>query len=155
MGGAVRVALGDAMYTKQISVFLENKKGRLAEITKLLSEEGLDIRAMSLADTEAFGVLRLIVNDHARGLAVLRDHDWAAQETEVLALEIQDTPGSLHRVVELLDRQGVNVEYLYTFFGKKGDNVLVVFKADSAEGAVKALSGAGIPLLSEDAIRKL
>jgi hypothetical protein len=143
------------MFTKQISVFLENKKGRLAEITKLLTEEGLDIRAMSLSDTGDFGVLRLIVNDHLRGLAALRAHDWAAQETDVLAVEIQDTPGSLHRIVEVLDSRDVNVEYLYTFFGKKGNNVLVVFKADNAAGAAGALTAAGIPLLSEDVIRKL
>ena len=77
------------------------------------------------------------------------------KESDVLAVEIQDTPGSLHRIVEVLDSRGVNVEYLYTFFGKKGNNVLVVFKADNAPGAAGALSAAGIPLLSEDVIRKL
>ena len=143
------------MFTKQISVFLENKKGRLAEVTRLLTDEGINIRAMSLADTGDFGVLRLIVNDTDRGLQALREHDLAAQETDVLAVEIQDRPGSLHRIVELLDRQGVNIEYMYTFFSKRGDNVIAVFKGDDAAGAVRALTDAGIALLPEYVIRDL
>jgi hypothetical protein len=143
------------MYTKQISVFLENKKGRLAEVTKLLTDEGINIRAMSLADVVDFGVLRLIVNDPARGLRVLKAHDLAAQETDVLAVEIQDKPGSLHEIVEVLDREGVNIEYMYTSFGKKGDNVIVVFKSDDAARAVNGLEKAGIPLLPGNVIQNL
>ena len=143
------------MYTKQISVFLENKKGRIAEVTKLLSEEQLNIRAMSLADTVDFGVLRLILDDHARGLGVLKAHGLAAQETEVLAVEIQDRPGSLHQVVELLDQHGVNIEYMYTFFGKKSSNAFVIFKGDDTAKAVSALEGAGVHVLPEREIRTL
>ena len=137
------------MFTKQISVFLENKKGRLAEVTKLLWETGINIRAMSLADTADFGVLRLIVNDPAACLKALRGQDFAAQETDVLAVQIPDVPGSLHEVVELLDRQGVNVEYMYTFFGKTGEKAIVVFKADDAAKAAGALAEAGVNLLGE------
>ena len=143
------------MYTKQVSVFLENKKGRLAEVTGLLMDEGINIRALELADTADFGVLRLIVDDPGRCLEVLRAHDWAAQETDVLAVEIADQPGSLHRIVEVLDREGVNVEYIYTFFGKKGDSAIVVFKSDNAARAVEALNKGGIPVLPEDVIQNL
>jgi hypothetical protein len=145
----------NVMYTKQVSVFLENKKGRLAELTGLLMAEGINIRALELADTGEFGVLRLIVDDRARCLAALRAHDWAAQETDVLAVEIGDQPGSLHRIVEVLDREGVNVEYIYTFFGKKGDSVIAVFKSDNAARAVEALSKGGISILPEDVIQNL
>lgn len=143
------------MYTKQISVFLENKKGRLAEVTKLLADHGINIRAMSLADTVDFGVLRLIVNDPRACLKTLRAQDFAAQETDVLAVQIPDEPGSLHDLVELLDRQGVNIEYMYTFFGKTGDNVIVVFKGDDAVKAAGALAGAGVHLLGESVIQNL
>ena len=143
------------MYTKQVSVFLENKKGRLAEVTKLLTDEGINIRALSLADTVNFGVLRLIVSDRDRCLRILKAHDFAAQETDVLAVEIQDKPGSLHRIVELLDRADVNIEYTYAFFETKGDNAIVIFKSDNAARAVDALTKGGIPILPEDAIQNL
>ena len=143
------------MYTKQISIFLENKKGRLAEVTKLLAEEGVNIRALSLADTVDFGVLRLIVNDRARCLRTLKAHDLAAQENDVIAVGIEDEPGGLHRVVDVLDREGVNIEYMYSFFAKKGGDAIVVFKSDDARRAVEALQKAGIGILPEDAIQNL
>ena len=143
------------MYTKQVSVFLENKKGRLAEVTKLLAEEGINIRAMSLADTVDFGVLRLIVSDRARCLRILKAHDLAAQETDVLAVEIEDEAGSLHRIVDILERKGVNIEYMYTSFGKKGNKVIVVFKSDDAARALDALEEGGIHVLPEDMIQNL
>jgi hypothetical protein len=143
------------MFTKQISVFLENRQGRLAELTELLARQGLNIRAMSLADTVDFGVLRLIVNDTAACLNTLCAHDFAAQETEVLAVQIADRPGSLHQLVELLDRHGLNIEYMYTFFGKTGGNVIVVFKASDPARAAQALTDAGVALLGENVIQNL
>jgi len=143
------------MFTKQISIFLENKKGRLAEVTKLLTDEGINIRALSLADTGEFGVLRLIVNDRARCLRALKSHDFAAQESDVLAIEIEDRPGGLYRIVDVLDREGVNIEYMYTFLGKRGDNAITVFKSDDAGRAVDALRKGGIGILPEDMIQNL
>jgi hypothetical protein len=143
------------MYTKQVAVFLENKKGRLAEVTQLLWDEGINIRALELADTVDFGVLRMIVNDRAKCLRVLKAHGLAAQETDVLAVEIADQPGSLHRIVEAMDRHDVNIEYLYTFFGKKGDNAIVVFKSDDLARAAEALTANGISILGEDVIQNL
>jgi len=143
------------MYAKQVSVFLENKKGRLADVTKLLADEGINIRALSLADTVDFGVLRLIVNDRARCLRILKDHDLAAQETDVIAVEIVDKPGSLHRIIDALDREGVSIEYMYAFFEKKGNNAIAVFKSNEAARAVDALSKNGISVLPEDVIQDL
>ena len=143
------------MYTKQVSVFLENKKGRLADVTGLLTREGINIRALCLADTADFGVLRLIVNDRQRCLGVLKAHDLAAQETEVLAVEIEDKPGGLHRIVEVLDREGVNIEYMYTFLEKSGDKAIAVFNSDGAARAAEVLKKAGIVLVPEDALQNL
>jgi hypothetical protein len=143
------------MYTKQVSVFLENRKGRLAEVTKLLNDEGINIRALSLADGSDFGILRLIVNDRARCLRVLKAHDFAAQETDVIAVEVEDKPGSLHRVVEALDREGINVEYMYAFFEQKGENAIVVFKIDDGARAVEALKKNGISVMPENMIQNL
>jgi hypothetical protein len=143
------------MLTKQVSIFLENKKGRLAEVTKLLTDEGINIRALALADEADFGVLRLIVDDRARCLAALKAHDLAAQETDVIAVEIADTPGSLHRIVEVLDRENINVEYMYAFLEKKGPSAVGIFKIDDAARAVEALKKNGIPILSEEALRNL
>jgi len=145
----------NAMYTKQISVFLENKAGRLAELTKLLADEGVNIRALSLADAGDFGVLRLIVDERSRCLGTLKAHEFAAQETDVLAVEIEDRPGSLHRIVEVLDEGGVNVEYMYAFLGRKGNSAIMVFKSDDAARAVEALKKGGIGILPEDVIGKL
>lgn len=143
------------MYTKQVSIFLENKKGRLAEVTGVLAAEGVNIRALSLAETADFGVLRLIVDDPERCLRVLKAHDLAAQQTDMLAVEIDDEPGSLHRVVEAVGREGVSIEYMYAFFRKKGDNVIVVFRSDDAAQAAEALRKGGIPILPEAVIQNL
>jgi hypothetical protein len=143
------------MYTKQVSIFLENKKGRLAEVAKLLADEGINIRALSLADTADFGVLRLIVSDRARCFRVLKEHGLTAQETDVIAVEMADQPGGLHHVVEVLDREDLNIEYMYAFVPKKGGNAIVVLKIDNAARAVEALKGSGIPILAEDIVQNL
>ena len=143
------------MKTKQVSVFLENRKGRLADVTKLLTDEGINIRALTLADGAEFGVLRLIVNDRDRCLRVLKSHDFVAQETDVIAVEIDDKPGSLHRIVEVLDREGINIEYVYAFLEKKGASAIGVFKIDDEARAVETLRKSGISVLPEDIIQNL
>lgn len=141
--------------TIQVSVFLENKSGRLADVTSLMAEEGINIRALSLADTADFGVLRLIVSDPAKCLAALKANDFVAQETDVIAVEVPDRPGGLHEILEVLGGAAINIEYMYAFVEKSGDNAIVVFKIDAYEDAVQALSGAGIALVSAEAIRNL
>ena len=103
------------MTLKQISVFLENKQGTLAEATKVLGENGIDLIALSIADTADFGIMRCIVNQPDKALALLAEHGFAASTTEVLAVEVPDQPGGLASVLMLLDKNDLNVEYLYSF----------------------------------------
>ena len=141
------------MYAKQVCVFLENKKGRVAEVTGLLAEEGINIRALSLADLPDVGVLRLIVDDRVRCLRALKSRGFVVQESDVIAVQIEDRPGGLHRIVEVLDRESINIEYIYAFIKKRSDAAIVVFKIDDAARAAESLRAAGISILSEDAIQ--
>lgn len=143
------------MYAKQISVFLENRKGHLAEVTRLLTQEGASIRAMCLSETDDFGVLRVIVDNRPHCLRVMKEHGLAAQETDVLAVQMEDKPGGLHQIVSALDEGGVNIEYMYTFFVKNGDRAIAVFKTDDSRQAAEALRKAGLELLSEDVIERM
>ncbi len=143
------------MNIRQISIFLENRKGRLAEVTDVLARERINIRALSLADTADFGVLRIIVNDPQRCLKVLQENRIIAQATDVLAVEIEDQPGGLHRMLEACDRNGLNIEYMYAFVGKKEGNAIVIFKIDEVERAIEVLTADGIPLLPRDVLAAL
>ncbi len=142
------------MTLRQISVFLENKKGRLSEVLGLIAREKINIRALSLADTADFGILRLIVNDTEKCVAALKKAGFVAQKTEVLAVEISDTPGGLQRVLEVFDRVELNIEYLYAFVERKADNAIVIFRTDQPDKAARALAAEGITVLNEDAIAK-
>jgi hypothetical protein len=132
---------------KQISVFLENKSGRLATITKILGENGINIRALSIADTTDFGVLRLIVSDPAKAERVLKEHEFTVSETEVIAVAVPDEPGGLARVLAVLDSVGVNIEYMYAFVGKSGKNAEVVFRVEDIDRSVELLTRSSIQLL--------
>jgi len=143
------------MIQKQISVFLENKKGRLAEVAALIAREGINIRALSLADTADFGVLRLIVNDPEKCFSVLKNGGFVAQKTEVIAVEVPDRPGGLGRILGLFDRHGLNIEYMYAFVEKKSDSAIVVFRVDQPAKAVQDLESEGVTVLSAEIISKL
>lgn len=143
------------MCTRQLCVFIENRKGRLAEVTRLLAAEKINIRAMSLADMPDLGVLRLIVDDRPRCLRALKDRGFAVQEAEVIAVEIQDEPGGLHRIIEAFDRDNINIEYMYTFFRKNVDTAIVVLKIDNVAQATETMRKNAIPVLPEDAIQNL
>jgi len=143
------------MYTKQVCVFLENRKGRLADVTGLLKDEAINIRALSLADMPDLGVLRLIVDDRERCVRLLKAHGFAVQETDVIAVEMEDRPGGLHRFVEVFDREGINFEYMYTFFRKDSGAAIVVLKIDDAARAVATLQRNGLTVLAQDAISSL
>ena len=143
------------MNIKQVSIFLENKKGRLAEVTQLLGRQDINIRALSLADTADFGVLRLIVNDPEKCFQVLKDNSFVAQVTDVIAVEVSDKPGGLNAVLELCDQNGINIEYMYAFVEKKTDKAIVVFRIDKIEQAAEVLEKSGISMLSTDALREL
>ncbi len=143
------------MSVKQISVFLENKKGRLAELTDTLERETINMRALSLADTADFGVLRIIVDDVDRALAVLKAAGFVAQVTEVIAIEVEDKPGGLHHILKVLDAAAINVEYLYAYVEKRKAAAVVICKVDDRGKAGDALKKAGIATIAADALKAL
>ena len=140
------------MKAKQLSIFLENKVGRLAEVTGVLGETGINIRALSLADTSDFGVLRLIVDDPTKAQEALKEEGYTVSTTEVIAVKVPDKPGGLGRVLRSFIDLGVNIEYMYAFAGKNGDNAVVVFRVDDLERAIPVLKQHGVGLLTEDEI---
>ncbi|MDD5066406.1 MAG: ACT domain-containing protein [bacterium] len=138
------------MSIQQISVFLENKKGRLAEVTELLSGSGINIRALALADTTDFGVLRMIVNDYKKCQDILKKHGFIVRLTDVIGVEVEDRPGGLNRVMQLFNSNNVNIEYMYAFVEKKKDNAVVVFRIDDMEKAKKVLKENKINIFSAE-----
>jgi hypothetical protein len=143
------------MKIKQISVFLENRTGRLAEVTKLLADANINIRALSLAETAEFGVLRLIVNNPDICLEVLKKNKFVAQETDVIAVEVQDKPGGLNHILEIFNKNGINIEYMYAFVEKKVDNAIVVFRIDNAGKAITVLQQHNISIVSDAILKNL
>jgi hypothetical protein len=135
------------MHAEQISVFLENKAGRLCEVTGTLAAAGVNIRALSLADTSDFGVLRLIVNDTAKAKQVLKDRGFTVGKTSVVAVEVPDRPGGLHEILEVLQKAGTNVEYMYAFVQQTGSNAVMIFRFDNPDEAVKVLERNGMRII--------
>jgi hypothetical protein len=132
---------------KQISVFLENKSGRLAEVTRTLGKNDINIRALSIADTTDFGILRLIVNKPEEANHALRQEGFMVSETEVIAVDVPDRPGGLADVLEILGLASVNIEYLYAFIGQTSQDALVIFRVEDCDAAMKALRDRGIRVL--------
>ncbi|ANA40294.1 MULTISPECIES: ACT domain-containing protein [Geobacter] len=135
------------MKVEQISIFIENKSGRLAEVTRILGEAGVNIRALSLADTSDFGILRLIVNDREKAKQVLKDRGFTVSKTEVVAVEVPDRPGGLSQILQSLDRESINVEYMYAFVERCGENAVIIFRFDETEKAITALISSGFTVL--------
>jgi hypothetical protein len=127
------------MKVEQISIFIENKSGRLAEITRILGEADLNIRALSLADTSDFGILRLIVNDVEKAKAVLKEKGFTVSKTEVIAVEVPDRPGGLSAILQVLDAERINVEYMYAFVERCGGNAVIIFRFDETDKAIATL----------------
>jgi hypothetical protein len=132
---------------KQISVFLENKSGRLAQVTRVLGENNINIRALSIADTTDFGILRLIVNNPDPAYRALKDAGFTVSTTEVIAVEVKDEPGGLARVLEILQNVNINIEYLYAFLQKATNAALVVFRVEQLDEAIKVLQENNISIL--------
>ena len=143
------------MYLQQISIFVENKAGRFAEITELLASKGIDIRALSVADTTDYGIVRLIVNDPEKAAAALREAGMAVSLTEVLAIGMEDRPGGLTKALRLLADNGVSVEYMYAFIGREKNCAYVIARVADNARAEKVLSEAGIPLLDGSVLYKM
>ena len=142
------------MAITQLSVFLENRPGQLAAAVRLISEAGVNIRALSLADTKDFGLLRLIVDDVQRAKSVLSEHSIVL-ETPVIAARMDDVSGALDRILRLLETTQINVEYMYAFTGAAAGRAYVVLRVDDAEAAEAALRGGGVSLLSDGEIAEI
>ncbi len=132
------------MIIQQISIFLENVAGRLAEVTKLLAKEGINIRAMTIADTADFGILRIVVDQPDKTLKALRDAGFTARATEVLAVEVEDKPGGLAKVMEIFKQNRVNIEYLYVSLEKNKEKAVVIFKVEDLKLGKKIVEEHGL-----------
>jgi hypothetical protein len=136
------------MKVKQISVFLENRQGRLAEVTRVLGENNLNIRALSLADTSDFGILRMIIDHPDKAYMVLKENHYTVRESDVVALEVADHPGGLAGILNIFNEQGINVEYLYAFPERASvDKAIMVFRFDDPDRAIEVLSKNGIRVM--------
>ncbi len=136
------------MKVKQISVFLENKKGRLWEALDSLAKAKINIRALSIADTSEFGILRLIVPDPEKSKKALEKNGFTVRENDVIAVGVSDEPGGLARALKVLTDADINVEYVYAFVEKSGQKAVVVLRTENISAGVKALKGAGVPVLT-------
>lgn len=132
------------MVVKQLSVFLENTPGRLFAVTSALAEKGIEIKALMLADTADFGVLRLIVNDPEKTLKILQEKGFTVKITDVIAVEIHDTFKEMQRVLELLSKKDINIEYMYAFMGGTPGKALIIFRVDNLKAASEYLKEEGI-----------
>ena len=136
------------MLVEQISVFLENKSGRLAEVTRTLHEHGIDIRALYIADTAEYGILRMIVDKPYDAVIALSEKGFTVSSTHVLALALEDAPGMLDRALSVLSEGGISVEYLYAFVGRASTDAVVVIRVEDPDRATVELEKGGIRLMS-------
>ena len=143
------------MLVKQISVFLENKSGRLAEVTKILGENEIDISALSIADTTDFGILRLIVNKPEAAENVLKENGFTVSCTNVIAIAVEDKPGGLAGALEILDKAEIVIEYMYAFVGKTDNGALVILRVEDQEKAVLSLNQNKIKVISSQMVYNL
>lgn len=143
------------MRVEQIAVFLENKSGRLAEITAILAEDGINIRALSVADTADFGILRLIVDKVPEAEKVLRSNGFTVGKTTVIAVEVPDRTGGLATVLKSIEMANLNVEYMYAFVNKTGENAVLIFRFDDIDRAIISLQKDGFTILESKQIYSL
>jgi hypothetical protein len=143
------------MKVEQLSIFLENKSGRLAEVANILAKAGINIRALSLADTADFGILRIIVNNTERAKEVLKENGFTVGKTEVIAVEVPDRPGGLAGILDILKERGINVEYMYAFVQKSKENAIIIFRFDETDRAIECLKASGIRILRGEEVYAL
>ncbi len=143
------------MKVEQISVFLENKAGRLAEVANVLGKVGINIRALSLADTTDFGILRLIVNDREVAKKALKEAGFTVGITQVIAVEVEDKPGGLAKILKLLADEGINVEYMYAFVERSSGNAVLIFKFEDLDRAIDLLNSHGVRVIPGERVYSL
>lgn len=133
----------------QISVFLENESGRLAEVTKTLNDAKVNLRAITIADAAEYGILRLVPDEPRKALAALEAADFTARATDVIAVEVADKPGELYRVMDLFRKNDVNIEYLYASLEKNRDNAVIIFKVEDAARGMQIIEANGLVAVSK------
>ncbi|MBA4366097.1 MAG: amino acid-binding protein [Desulfobacterium sp.] len=143
------------MKVEQISVFLENKSGRIAEVTGILAESGINIRALSLADTSDFGVLRMIVDNNQKAEEALKKQNFTVGKTFVVAVEVEDKPGGLYKILNILHKVSINVEYMYAFVQPNSSNAVMIFRFEKLDEAVRVLQENGVVVIDGDKVYTL
>ena len=143
------------MTVKQISVFLENRPGALAEFTRILEKSNMNLRALSLAESEDFGIVRVIVDDPFETIRILKDEGYVCSITKVIAVEIQDKPGALVKMLNILGDNQVNLEYSYAFLAKKANSAFMILRVEDNEKAIKVLTQNGIRPICHDDMEKM
>ena len=143
------------MAIKQLTVFVQNQKGTVADVTDILSQHGINLRALSIAETQDFGILRLIVNDETAAEAVLGEAGYLYKVIDVIGVKIGDEPGKLSEALRVLDRANINVEYLYAFMARTQKHAYVVLRVEENEEAEAVLTHAGFTLITDADVKKL
>ncbi len=137
---------------KQISVFLENKSGRLIRVAQVLGNAKINIRGLSIADTSDFGILRMIVDQPDKAIKELKDNGIMATVTEVIAMEVPDTPGGLATVLGYMEEANINIEYLYSFIEKPTSNAIIMMRVERIEDALEVLKKNNVPIVGGERI---
>jgi len=137
----------------QLSIFLENRLGRLLEVVSLLGENNINIRALSLADKANYGILRIIVDKRKQAVGILKGNNFSVNETDVIAAEVEDKPGGLASILKIFVENGINVEYMYAFVEKSGEKALVVFRVENPGKGEEILKKNNIKVLNENEIQ--
>jgi hypothetical protein len=138
------------MKIQQLSIFAENKPGHIAAPCRLLADKGIDIRALSVADTQHFGILRIIVSDPVAATKVLEASGYVVKPTEVLAVEVEDQPGGLAKILTAFERTTINIEYMYAFPFGEGQKAVLIFRFNDPDGAAAALQAVGVNLVTRN-----
>ena len=140
---------------KQISVFVENKSGRLSDILNVIGKNGIDISALSIADTTDFGIVRMIVNDPDKAAEILKSNNLVVKVTDVIALAVADKPGGLAGEIEKLKNAGISIEYMYAFIGKSDKGALVIVRVENPEKALVVLKDENVTVVSPEEVYRM
>ena len=140
---------------KQISVFVENKSGRLSDILNVIGKNGIDISALSIADTNDFGIVRMIVNDPDKAAEILKSNNLVVKVTDVIALAVADKPGGLAGEIEKLKNAGISIEYMYAFIGKSDKGALVIVRVENPEKALEVLKDENVTVVSTEEVYRM
>ena len=137
------------MLVKQLSVFMENRPGRLFKLTNALGKEGIDFVTLSIADTKDFGIVRFIARENERAYEILKKEGFTVGQTELIGVEVDDKPNALASVIGILDEHNINIEYLYSFVLTNNNSAKILMRIENTEEAIRVLENEGIKLLSE------